>query len=88
MKKAIWKIVFAPESRAIEMMPKGAVILDAQNQGGSLAIWVMVDPGDDRVTREFRILMTGEEFEGDPGVYVATVQFGAIVVHVFDRGES
>lgn len=67
------------------IMPKNADILTAQFQDGQIQIWAVVD---DRAWTEQRyvyVLGTGHELPADMGrsEYVATVQGGPFVWHVF-----
>lgn len=66
------------------MMPEGATVLTAQARGGDILLYALVRPGRD-VTREISVFRSGVPFLGHPGAYVATVQNGQYVYHVFGR---
>ena len=70
-------------------MPEGAQLLTVQVQNGEPQLWALVDRYANTVTRRIVIYGTGHEVHPDPGTYVATFQQagGALVWHVFDRGE-
>lgn len=83
----IWKFVVLPEMNAVRM-PINAEILSAQDQGGSICIWAKVDPMDKDNTEEriFEVIGTGEYASDNyKRVYVATVQQGPLVWHIFER---
>lgn len=66
-------------------MPLGAEILSVQMQGSTPTLWARVKSDSQKEIRHFRILMTGEEFvETKHLKYLATLQDGPFVVHVFE----
>jgi hypothetical protein len=65
-------------------MPKGARILSAQEQHGEIQLWAIVDLLQDDVPRWFRVCGTGHDLPENPGEFVATVQLGEFVWHVFE----
>lgn len=66
-------------------LPEGAKVLTAQEQGGGIKMWILVHPEVTRmVERVFRVYGTGEEMPMNPGTYIATVQLGWTVWHVFE----
>lgn len=70
------------------IMPRGARILSAQCQGDNIQLWAVVDPHETYVNRSINVLGTGHEFFGNPGEFIATVQTGPYVWHLFDGGET
>lgn len=70
-------------------IPKGAEILTVQVQRGAMCLWARVD--DNQGADEFRkiaVVGTGHPVPKD-GRYIATVQFGDLVFHIFEQvGES
>lgn len=73
-------------------LPKGATILHAGDQGGTLCLWTMVDETAPVVQRHIAIYGTGHviPIDVEPTHYVGTVMYGAnggLVWHVFDLGE-
>lgn len=69
-------------------MPVGAKILDAQMQDDKITLWALVNTSNDVEKRSFAIVGTGwdldEEFLSKGPVYIATVQKGAYVWHIFE----
>lgn len=70
------------------IMPLGAKILSAQVQHGAIQLWAQVTPGVQDKKRTINMFGTGHEIEGNPGEFIATVQTGPYVWHLFDNGES
>lgn len=66
-------------------MPAGAVPLSVQFQGDDLVLWAKVDPDGPESARCFRIIGTGNPFEGNPGIFLGTAQEPRrpLVWHVF-----
>jgi hypothetical protein len=95
MKKVIYKYPlftaagYQPEIEIV--MPYGAQILSVQKQqsafGRGAYLWALV-PGEAPMaqTRNFRLIMTGEELSNWPNLhYLATVQTeNGIVMHIFE----
>jgi hypothetical protein len=70
-------------------MHQGAKILSCQDQDGVLTVWAKVDLDHPMVIRVFEVCGTGHEIIYDEdSIFVASVQQGPFVWHVFDRGES
>lgn len=66
-------------------MPEGAHVLTAQMQGGDLVLWAIVQPDKPMEHRKFEVFGTGEPMElPAESPYVATVQDGPLVWHVFE----
>lgn len=65
-------------------MPKGARVLSAQEQRGQLCLWAMVDPDQKCEARLFAIHGTGNGLPDDPGEFIAAVQQGSLVWHIFE----
>ncbi len=87
MKRKIYKYVLQiDDNQAIEM-PEGATILTAQMQRGHLCLWAVVDidPELPQKMRHIEIIGTGNLFTEAPRRYIATVQDGSLVWHVFER---
>lgn len=66
-------------------MPKGARLLTADVQGGGIMLWAEVDVQAPPVDRRIVVAVTGGEVPD--GTWLATVQIGAFVFHVYDGGE-
>lgn len=72
-------------------VPEGARFLDAQIQDGAPCVWALVDPKANRRRWHFHWIGTGDDVPddidyGDGDVYIATVQMGAFVFHLFHSG--
>ena len=77
--KTIYKYV-------LQKMPKGARILDIQNQNNEIVMWALVDSDLSDEPRYFEIYGTGEELPlGIIRKYIGTVQVGYLVCHIFER---
>ena len=73
----------------VVMLPKGAEILTVQKQFRSLGtetmcMWALVDPDAKAEPRTIFIQGTGFEIHADFKRYIATVQDGPYVWHVFE----
>ena len=82
---SIWKWTLGPERRID--MPKGARLLDVQEQHGQPQLWALVNPEEKELeARSFRAYGTGHPIKGAPGQYVGTFQLdhGGLVFHVFE----
>jgi hypothetical protein len=68
-------------------MPRGAKVLSAKEQYGSIYVWAEVDP-DEPVftTRTFRMHGTGHGHDAENNVFIDTVMMreGAFVLHIFE----
>ena len=90
--KTIWKFTFFTMDEYGIRMPQGAEILHVAMQGvtpQTPTLWALVDPNAEEVTRRLAIRGTGHDASDLTAAdHVATVQQGARVWHVFDRGEE
>ena len=82
---AILKYSLAP--RITLEMPQGAKILAVQTQRNEPQMWALVDTGQFKVSRTFRVYPTGVEFDVAGLAYIGTfqVQDGTLVFHVFEE---
>jgi hypothetical protein len=88
MAKAIYKYPLINRRSDIDM-PLGAQVLAVQAQFETPTLWALVDPEQQQTElRTFRIIGTGHEIVGDPGLYRGTVQIGPLVWHVFEVGHD
>lgn len=71
-------------------MPRGAKPLYVAEQYGALCIWVLCNPDVEMVGHRFHVVGTGHPIGDEVGPYVGTAIFdqGALVLHVFDLGET
>jgi hypothetical protein len=89
----IWKFILNKHNGRQEVqMPRGAMPLSAgQDPDGSLAVWALVDPRAESVSREFEVLFTGERVRQPRAtrapVFLGTVIADGLVYHVYDHGE-
>ncbi len=66
-------------------MQKDAMILDCQQQNqGFLTIWAIVNPDAELENRTFEIIGTGNVVSEQPREFIATVQTGLYVWHIFE----
>jgi hypothetical protein len=68
-------------------MPRGAKILSVQDQSGAMRVWAKVDPKAPMENRRFVIVGTGHLVPAAL-TYLATVQQGQYVWHVFVENEE
>lgn len=66
-------------------MPKGATILCAMDQNGTLCIWAEVNPANELEDRHIEVFGTGHPIDTNSRAYIASVVQGAYVWHVFQR---
>lgn len=85
MSRVIWKFHLASMVNVFAL-PRGAKVLTAQIQAGLKQLWVEVDPGEETEDRTFLVIGTGLEFDAAGLIYVATVQQGPFVWHVYEKG--
>lgn len=85
----IFKFPIELTDRQTVEMQKGAHILSCQEQKGVLTIWAIVDPNAEKVERNIAIVGTGRaDYPDTPRTkFIATVQQGDFVWHIFDMGE-
>jgi hypothetical protein len=84
--KSVFKIQVESRAHAhVTKLPVGAMFLDAQMQHGWISIWFEVD-ADERRHHERNLLVvgTGHHYEDKPMAYIATVQDGELVWHVYE----
>lgn len=81
----IWKYPIRVQSKELIVMPKGAKVLKLVEQGGLPYIYVLVDPDETPVTRVFRTVTSGEQFNSDAVEWVDTaILDGWFVIHLFE----
>lgn len=67
-------------------LPFGAEILTIQMQHGNLCLWAKVQENvGDTEARTIEVFGTGQPMDFDSRTYIATVQDGSFVWHVFER---
>lgn len=85
--KAVWKFLLALQDFQVVEMPDGARPLHVAVQGGSIALWALVDPKQPKTMRGFYLHGTGHPIGQEVGAHVGSVlmQGGALVWHVFEK---
>lgn len=81
-------IVAGARTRFALAMPRHSKILTAQEQGGGVVIWALVNKEAAVCTRYIDAYATGQDVDVAGKEYVGTVQVGAMVWHVFAEGEK
>ena len=87
--QTIWKFELdGPQARQTVKMPLGATILSVQMQNSKPSIWALVNDAEPRVGhRIIHVAGTGFPCPGlTVGQFLATVQAGPFVWHIFDLG--
>lgn len=87
----VWKFPVRVADEFSIDMPTGAKLLTVQTQGGEPCLWALVEDADPKVARKLAIRGTGHNADSlDGAAYVGTFQVmgGALVFHLFDRGEA
>lgn len=85
---SIWKFPLTVTDYQTLTMPEGAEILSVQDQDGALCLWALVDPQAPMVERLIEVFGTGHPIPTNMGIsrnYLASVQQGRFVWHVFER---
>lgn len=82
----IWKFPVSRPNGIEIYMPKGARVLTAQMQNGTLCLWAVVDDIETPELRKFAIVGTGHQMPAVPTSYVSTFQVdgGSFVFHLFE----
>ena len=87
-KQTIWKYPLEIQDDQTIRIPIGAEILTAQLQDGNLCLWAVVDADSKALTepRFIQIYGTGHSMVGTSldRKYIATIQIGWAVYHVFE----
>lgn len=86
--RTVWKFRLAIAAPQSILMPMGAEILTAQMQSDELYLWAILTTSPDSELRVFEVFGTGQSIHQGTGVsrkYIATVQDGPYVWHIFER---
>ncbi len=85
----VWKYTLQIEDSQEISMPAHAQILTIQMQYGQLALWALVIPEAEQVSRTILMRGTGHEIGLSGLKYISTVQelAGALVWHFFENIE-
>jgi hypothetical protein len=88
--KTIWKYELEPQQNQKVKMPKGAVVLHADEQRDEICIWCEVNPDALQEDRQIDVYDTG--FQMDDAIiensrYVSSVKLrnGTLIFHVYER---
>ncbi len=82
----IWKFPVPIADEFAVGIPRGAEILSFDIQAGQPCIWAAVDPEQEAVSRQFRIVGTGHDMPAEALAYIGTVLDGGLVWHLFEKG--
>lgn len=84
IKKVIFKYPL-PDSQVFSMdLPLGAKIIALKVQGDRPVLWAMVHPEEEKETRGFLIVGTGEIFDSTMKKYIGTWIDHPFVWHLFE----
>lgn len=85
--KTIYKYTLVDSGNPVPVrMPKGAEVLSIQFQRDALCLWALINVGAEMETRRFRVIGTGwHDIKVDRSDYIATVQDGNLVWHIFEE---
>lgn len=86
--KTVWKYELNDDlfnGYQIIGMPFDAEILTAQLQYGKLVLWALVDPSRGLEGRKIFFYGTGHDIYQSNLKFIATVQAGGLVLHVFEQ---
>lgn len=83
--KTIHKYSLVLEEKQTVAMPLDSVILTVQMQSGVCSVWAEVDTDNPMGLREFFVAATGGPLPPSDAKYVATVQDGIFVWHIYTR---
>lgn len=84
MRARIYKYTLNIKDISSVSLPQTHTILSFQEQFGKLTFWAVVDIESPEILREFRIFGTGFDIEPEGLNYLATVQVGVMVWHIFE----
>lgn len=92
MSKTVWKYDIKTTNTLNINMPKGAEILDIQEQKEKPKIWALVNPDNSLETRKFKIYGTGHNIDSsiNKDNYIGTYQLhrGNLIFHVFETAKE
>jgi hypothetical protein len=83
----VWKQDLHLGAQAI-MVPEGAEMLCAREQGDAVCVWYRCDPAAPREPRELAVVMTGAAAPpAEESRYLGSAHLrgGTLIVHVFER---
>jgi len=86
MIRQVWKYPLENPVQTDLMVPVGGEFLDVQMQGGIPCIWMLVDPEQKKVERQFLIVGTGHTVDTEGMMYRGTFQMEnlGLVFHLFE----
>ena len=82
----IWKYPLAVTDVQSLSWPEFSRPLFVGNQGGTLTLWAMVNPGMEQESVTVSIVGTGHPVDDSDGAYVGSAIVDPYVWHVFVRG--
>jgi hypothetical protein len=81
--KQIWKFPIVLKDRNWLTMPRGARFITAQIQDHNMCVWAHVQPEAQSEPVRVDVVGTGHDYDADGMSYLATMQQGPFVWHVF-----
>jgi hypothetical protein len=86
----IYRYPFAINDEFVIEMHAGAKVLSVRAWDGEPCVWALVNSSLLSVERRFALRGTGQSAKGllTDATFVGTFKMGALVFHLFDRGES
>ena len=100
MSMVIWKYRLQRPGHSFKLeIPEGYQIVHAGLDGGTFtagisdgkpmpAIWVNADPSLEKISEEFCLIATGEEYRDDQWEYIATLNVAGYFFHLLRRYAS
>ena len=84
--QTIYKYLLNTGSTVVPV-PKGGVVLSAQEQFGDVCVWVVVDTDREFEDRHFEVFGTGHFMSEGERDFIGTVQLmgGSLIFHVFEK---
>ncbi len=68
------------------MLPIDSKVLTVQLQNNIISLWIEINLDEKQTElRRFKIIATGQSFEDTDAIYIATVQQGILVWHIFEE---
>lgn len=87
--KRIYKFPLQVTNEQVLRLQIGAQLLDVQIQHDVLCLWALVDTNQIQMEdRTLNIYGTGHPASDNPGNFIATVQQGPMVWHVFESKQQ
>lgn len=81
----VWKYILTPGTSLLDV-PVGARVLSVANQRDSMALWMLIEPSEQKEMREFLVVGTDHNVDLPESTlfFIGTVQFDWLVFHAFE----